>query len=232
MTSEEKPVIARMTALIDRWEAAHDRRAIFVGCYRLMTGNMLDALDAGRFQDDVWVSNLLHRFAEYYFDALACYDQHHRDTPVVWQLAFEATRDDDVTTMQHLLLGVNAHINFDLVFTLVDMLAPEWAELTEDQRAQRHADHTLVNRIIGETVDAVQDQVIDRHSPWFDLVDKLLGPVDEWLTSQLISRWREEVWDNAVRYLELATPKEREILRREVEQQAMQLGSDILRIKS
>jgi hypothetical protein len=193
---------------------------------------MLDAIDAGRFQDDVWVANLLQRFADYYFDALTCYDRRHPDTPAVWQLAFDATRDEDVTTLQHLLLGVNAHINFDLVFTLVDQLAPEWADLPADRRKRRRADHELVNRIIGETVDAVQDHVIDRHSPWFDFVDKLLGPVDEWLTSRLIGHWREEVWENAVCYLESTTPEEREALRQRIEQQAMRLGNDMLRIKS
>jgi hypothetical protein len=232
MTSEERPVLTRMTTLVEHWEAAHDRRAIFLGCYRLMTANMLNAVDAGRFQDALWVSSLLHRFADYYFDALTCYDQNRLDTPAVWQLAFDATRDEDVTTLQHLLLGVNAHINFDLVFTLVDLLSPEWTALTDERRAQRHADHTLVNRIIGETVDAVQDQVIDRHSPWYDFVDKLLGPVDEWLTSRLISRWREEVWENAVCYLEAATPEERVALRQRIEEQAMQLGIDMLKIRS
>jgi hypothetical protein len=230
--SEEQPVLTRMTTLVDHWEAARDRRAIFLGCYRLMTSNMLDAIDANRFQDAVWVSSLLHHFANYYFDALEQFEQSRPDTPAVWQLAFDATRDDDVTTLQHLLLGVNAHINFDLVFTLVDLLAPEWAELADERRAQRHADHTLVNRIIGETVDAVQDQVIDRHSPWYDWVDKLLGPIDEWLTSRLISRWREEVWHNAVRYLEAAAPEERAALQRQVEQQAMRLGRDMLKIRS
>jgi hypothetical protein len=232
MTSDEKPVLTRMTTLVDQWEAAHDRRAIFLGCYRLMTQNMLDAIDTGRFQDDVWVSNLLHRFTDYYFAALDQFDQHSPDTPVVWQLAFDATRDEDVTTLQHLLLGVNAHINFDLVFTLVDLLAPEWTDLTDERCTQRHADHALVNRIIGETIDAVQDQVIDRHSPWYDFVDKLLGPVDEWLTSRLISHWREEVWNNAVRYLESVTPEERVALRQRIEQQAVQLGTDMLRIRS
>jgi|WetSurMetagenome_2_1015567.scaffolds.fasta_scaffold21290_2 hypothetical protein len=232
MITEEEPVIARMTTLVDRWEAERDRRAIFLGCYRLMTRNMLDAIGASRFQDDAWVSSLLHRFTDYYFAALDRFDQNSLDTPVVWQLAFDATRDEEVTTLQHLLLGVNAHINFDLVFTLVDLLAPEWTELTAERRAQRHADHTLVNRIIGETVDAVQDQVIDRHSPWYDFVDKLLGPVDEWLTSRLISRWREEVWDNAVRYLELATPEEQAVLRQHIEQQAVRLGTNMLKIRS
>ncbi|CAG0926407.1 N-substituted formamide deformylase [Thermoflexales bacterium] len=64
--------------------------------------------------------------------------------------------------------------------TLVDQLTPEWVELTTEQRERRSADHTLVNCIIGETVD-VQDHVIDRHLPWFDFVDKILGPIDEWL---------------------------------------------------
>jgi hypothetical protein len=232
MTAEERPVLIRMTTLVDQWEDAHDRRAIFLGCYRLMTSNMLDAIDAGRFQDAVWVSSLLHRFADYYFDALKLYDQQRPDTPAVWRLAFDATRDEDVMTLQHLLLGVNAHINFDLVFTLVDLLAPEWAALTDERRAQRHADHTLVNRIIGETVDAVQDQVIDRHSQWYDFVDKVLGPVDEWLTSRLISRWREEVWENAVCYLEAPIPEEREALRQRIEEQALRLGSDMLKIRS
>jgi hypothetical protein len=232
MTAQERTVLIRMTTLVDQWEAAHDRRAIFLGCYRLMTANMLDAIEAGRFHDAVWVSSLLHRFADYYFDALKLYDQQRPDTPAVWRLAFDATRDEDVMTLQHLLLGVNAHINFDLVFTLVDLLAPEWTGLTDERRAQRHTDHTLVNRIIGETVDAVQDQVIDRHSPWYDFVDKLLGPVDEWLTSRLISQWREEVWENAVRYLAAATPEERETLRQRIEQQALRLGSDMLKIRS
>jgi hypothetical protein len=232
MMLTEQPVLARMSALVDHWEAAHDRRAIFLGCYRLMTLNMLDAIAAGRFQDDAWVSRLLHGFAAYYFAALDRSDRNSPDTPAVWRLAFDATRDADVTTLQHLLLGVNAHINFDLVFALCDQLAPEWAGLSAGQRARRHADHELVNRIIGESVDAVQDQVIDRHSPWFDFVDKLLGPVDEWLTSRLISHWREEVWSQAVRYLELPTPEEREVLRQRIEQQALQLGNDLLKIRS
>jgi hypothetical protein len=220
-----------MTVLVDQWEAAHDRRAIFLGCYRLMTRNMLDAIEEGRFQDAAWVSRLLHRFAAYYFAALDRFEQDEASTPPVWKLAFDATRDDDVTTFQHLLLGVNAHINFDLVLSLYDLLQPEWAELTPEQREQRYVDHTLVNRIIGETVDVVQDKVVEKFSPWTDWLDKLLGPVDEWLTSRLIGHWREEVWNNAVRYLELTTPEEREGLRQHIEQRALQLGNDMLKIK-
>ena len=231
MMAEQESAFTRMTELVDQWEAVQDRRAIFLGCYRLMTRNMLNAIEAGRFHDGMWVSHLLERFAEYYFAALDRYEQDGLTSPV-WELAFNATRDQNVTTLQHLLLGVNAHINHDLVFSLYDLLQPEWAEATPDQRAARHADHEMVNRIIGETTDAVQDQVVERFSPWTDFLDKMLGPVDEWLTSHLISQWREEVWENAVRYLESATPEEREALRQHIEQQTVRFGTDMLRIRS
>lgn len=226
--SEERPIVQRMTTLVDQWEATHDRRAIFLGCYRLMTRNMLDAIDAGRFHDNEWVNRLLHRFAEYYFTALTRYDQADTDTPPVWKLAHDATRHEKVLTFQHLLLGVNAHINYDLVFSLVDLLAPEWADLTAAQREERHADHELVNHIIGETVDAVQDQVIDRHSPWFKVLDKLLGPTDEWLTSHLIAHWREDVWESAVRYLAVLDAHERATFHENIEFTAVRRGEDIL----
>jgi hypothetical protein len=115
-----------------------------------------------------------------------------------------------------------------LVFTLVELLAPEWDTLSAAEREQRHADHTLVNRIIGETIDRVQDQVIDRHSPWFNVIDKLLGPTDEWLTSRLIARWREDVWDNAVRYLALLDAHERAAFHENIEFTAVRRGEDIL----
>ncbi len=232
MMPEEQLVLARMTALVDQWEAAQDRRAIFLGCYRLMTRNMLDAIEADRFHDAAWVSDLLHCFSDYYFHALDLYEQASQATPQVWKLAHDATRDAEVTTLQHLLLGVNAHINFDLVFALYDQLAPEWDSLSAEQRAQRHADHEMVNRIIGETVDAVQDQVIDRHAPWFKVIDVLLGPTDEWLTSHLISHWREEVWEHTMHYLELTTLEERAALRQHIEQHAVLFGTEMLKLRS
>jgi hypothetical protein len=224
------PVLQRISALVAEWEQAHDRRSIFLGCYRLMTANMLVAIDEGRFHDGEWVSRLLHHFAQYYFNALELYDLHSGDTPQVWRLAHDATHQEKVMTLQHLMLGVNAHINYDLVFALHDLLAPEWAGLSADQRRQRFNDHTLVNKIIGETIDAVQDQVIDQHSPWYHLVDKLLGPTDEWLTSRLIAHWRNEVWTNAVQYVELRDRQARLAFQQKIEASAMRLGKDFLEL--
>jgi hypothetical protein len=218
----------RMHGLVRHWEARGDRRCIFLGCYALMTANMLAGIRQSRFHDGPWVDRLLHHFAAYYFDALELYEQNRPETPLVWKQTYDAARDDRIKTLQHLFLGINAHINYDLALTLVDVLAPEWPRLAGDDRRKRYDDHCLVNTIIGETVDTVQDQVIERHAPWLDIVDKGLGRLDEWLVSHLIARWRSDVWTNAMRLLEASQPERRDALRREIEQAALHRGQEIL----
>lgn len=228
MSTLDRTVLNNMHRHAQQWEAARDRRSVFLGCYALMTGNMLEALEAGRFADGDWVERLLRRFAEYYFDALALYEARQPQTPRVWQLAHNTALRDNVMTVQHLLIGVNAHINYDLVFAVAELLSPDWDSLTVEQRQQRRADYDLVNAIIGETIDRVQDQILEVRSPWLDIVDKLLGPVDEWLVSEIISRWRDEVWQNAIRCVETLAPDERAALREHIEAEALDLGQTIL----
>lgn len=228
MIIDHRPVVQRMSALVQHWETVSDRRAIFLGCYTLMTRNMLDAVEAGRFHDGAWVSRLLHRFADYYFDALEVYEQNPGASPHVWRLAHDAARRAEVLTVQHLMLGVNAHINFDLIFTLAELLEPEWDALPDDARDARHADYLHVNTIIGETIDSVQDTILEPRSPWLDVVDKLLGPVDEWLTSRLVTGWRGQVWADAIHLLTLRDKYSRHEFRREIEAAAVRRGYNIL----
>ncbi|MGD2078234.1 MAG: DUF5995 family protein, partial [Chloroflexota bacterium] len=110
----------RMDSLIDEWQRREDRRVDFLRCYRLMTGNMLLAIEKGEFHDGPWVRQLLDHFADYYFVALANYDDDRPETPPVWSAAHRAAIEPDTLILQNLLLGINAHINYDLVFTLYD----------------------------------------------------------------------------------------------------------------
>ncbi|MEJ2540921.1 MAG: DUF5995 family protein [Gemmatimonadota bacterium] len=199
--SPHATVTDRMRHQIRQWEDQGDRRAIFLSCYALMTDNMLAALHGGRFQDTAWVERLLHRFAGYYFDALDCYDCGEPPAPQVWRQVHEASRHRPLHVLQHLLLGMNAHINYDLVLTLDELLRPEWGSLDEADRRKRLADHRQVNAIIAETIDLVQDSVVERHDPALEIADLLLGPFDERILSLLVSRWREEVWEKAVELL-------------------------------
>jgi hypothetical protein len=193
-----------------------------------MTGNTLRALDEGQFHDPQWVSRLLHLFADYYFLALDAYEQNDARTPAVWRMAFDAAAQQQTQVLQDLLLGINAHINYDLVLTLVDMLEPEWAALSPDQRRQRYEDHSHVNTIIAATVDSVQDQVVTPDSRWLGVVDWVLGPLDEHMAARLIRGWREEVWQQAVQMLATADPDERADLRRLLADQSLERSQQIL----
>jgi hypothetical protein len=224
----EKPVLDRMKELIAAWEAAEDRRYIFLSCYAMMTENMLAAVQAGDFEDVDWVARLLDNFAGYYFRALTAYDENHSMPPVVWQIAFEATHQPRIHVLQNLVLGVNAHITFDLVFALSEILSPEWMSLSENQRRMRYRDHCHVNDIIARTIDQVQDQVIERFEPGFRVVDTLLGPLDEWITSLMISDWRDEVWERATRMAEASVEVDRQELEKRVEEISIRRARSIL----
>ena len=228
MNTDSRSTTDHMRRLIDTWRRTADRRAIFLDCYSRMTANMLLALEQGAFQDAAWVEELLHRFAGYYFDALTCYEQDGASAPLVWQIVHDTTRQTGVHALQHLLLGVNAHINYDLVLTLVDLLDHEWTSHSEAMRALRFADHCHVNRVIARTIDAVQDDVLEPCDPALDHVDRWLGRLDEWLIARLIARWRHEVWHNAAAILGAAAGAERAALRRQVETTTLQRARAIL----
>ena len=55
-------------------------------------------------------------------------------------------------------------------------------------------DHEVVNEIIANTIDAVQDSIINPSSWSMAAIDGADGRLDEWLLSKLISSWRNEVW--------------------------------------
>ena len=213
--------VDRMQDRIDRWDRSGDCARSSANCYALMTQNMLDAVDAGEFADAAWVLHLLHHFAGYYFDALDMYEADEEHTPAVWRCAHDAARRSNPPTLGLLLLGVNAHINYDLALAVADLLEPEWPSLSDEGRRARYEDYCRVNDTIGRTIDSVQDSIIEKREPIMALVDTLLGPVDEWLVSRGITEWREEVWWHAVQRVETTGAAQREVLRQEIEASAM-----------
>lgn len=215
---------SQMQTRAQQWEEASDGKAVFLRCYLMMTENVLTAVDQQEFNDPAWVNDLLKHFADFYFEALQAYEDDPESAPAVWRLAHDAADDPKSTAMQNMLLGVNAHINYDLVLTLVDMLQSEWVNHSEPQRNGRYTDHCHINEIIGRTINDVQDQVLEPAMPIMDIVDKLLGPMDEKVIVRLIAHWREQVWQNATRLLEMQDQEEQKQFIRQIEQEALQTG--------
>ncbi len=218
--SNKFEVLDRMDLLIGVWKPSNDARQIFLSCYRLMTGNMLNALDKGAFHDPEWISTLLHNFADYYFDALACYDC-GKPVSKVWQEVHQYTAEKELRHVQYLLMGVNAHINYDLVLTLYDMLHEDWHQLSDQHQRLRYEDHCKVNEIIAASIDTVQDELLSPSDPIMGWIDKAFGKMDEYLLSKLITSWRKEVWDQACSMIVLSEENQREVLRLAIEKNVL-----------
>lgn len=217
LSIDHEQVSARMAALIARWEQEGDRRAVFLGCYALMTQDMMAALQAGEFADPEWVGSLLDHFAGYYFAAL---DADAMDPPAPsppWRYAFDAAARPGTMVLQNLFLGINAHINYDLVLATADLLAPEWPDLSPEQREMRRADFTRVNHVIAQTVDKVERGVVERYDPLLKIVDALFEPLEDWVAVRLIGHWRDLVWRDATRLVEMPPGPEREAYRQNIE---------------
>jgi len=214
----------RLAALATEWSAAHDLRAVFADCYRVMTERMSDGVAAGTFEDGVWVARLRDRFAEYYFDALDGYAAADRDVvcPEVWRIALDACARPGCHPVEALLLGINAHINHDLALALVDVL-DDWDRLDEAVRESRHRDHEQVNDIIRATTDEVQLDVVSTWSPAAARIDRLLGPVDEWVFGEVVARWRGRVWTDAMSLLAVPVA-ERDSAARVIDGRALRLA--------
>lgn len=221
------PVLDRMHGLLERWSAEGDRRDVFLRCYALMTANMHAAIGRGDFADGPWVAGLLARFADYYFEALRSWEVDPDSAPRVWQSAHASTRDADAVVLQQLLLGVNAHINYDLVLTVHDVLADEWNVMTTARRERCFDDYCRVNAVIAATIDAVQDDVLAPAIAFSVILDRLMGRLDEYMISRLVSSWRDHTWDDAVRLLDEPDAGQRRTIVARVEERALRLAARI-----
>src|SRR6187549_599282 len=106
-------IIERLTAITTWARQTNSRLGFFPALYRTVTIEVQRGIKEGRFQDPVRMERLDVIFARRYLDA---FDAHQRGEPVTrsWRLAFDATGRWRPIILQHLLLGMNAHINLDL----------------------------------------------------------------------------------------------------------------------
>ena len=116
---------------------------------------------------------------------------------------------------------------FDISARLGEML-PDWMQLDKVQRNNRYQDHCHVNEIIYRTLDAVQDEVVARHSPWMRMVDLLFGRLDEKLLHHLIVRWREQVWTASLGLVDLHDGITPQAIQQQVEVEALRRAEAIV----
>ena len=184
-------VVERLQSLLDAMASEPPERVAarrpFLATYLRTTRAVADALRRGVFEDPEWVEEWDVAFAELYVDALTAH-QEGRVTPRPWRLAFEAS--PELHPLGHVLLGVNAHINYDQPQSLIRVIPPGDVEDPE-VLARRHRDHEAIDAVLNRRVAAEGREFGDQ-----SLLDRALTPVNRAATRRFLRESRRKVWHN------------------------------------
>jgi Family of unknown function (DUF5995) len=187
-------VLDRMDSILAPLAAAQDPMRYFLGTYRRTTAAVGEALADGRFEDPEWVEEWDVVFADLYLDALQAYQGDPATTPRPWRVAFGAA--PDLPPLLHVLLGMNAHINYDLPQALLAVISDEQFG---DRRVtdRRHRDHERIDGVLVSRV-AAEDVELEAVSGRLRLLDRVMTPVNRRASMRFLTEARRKVWHNTV----------------------------------
>src|SRR5262245_23553516 len=163
----------------------------FLGTYRRTTLAVGKAVDAGGFEDPEWVERWDVAFAELYLVALDAHLAGEKPSRP-WRLAFDAS--PDLPALRHVLLGINAHVNYDLPQALLAVMSDDdFGDAS--LMATRHRDHERIDSVLSHRV-AAEDAELAVHGR--TLTDRLLQPLNRLSSKRFLRESRTKVWHNTV----------------------------------
>lgn len=210
-------VVRVLDDIIDECIEDRSRLGYFAALYRRVTVGVRRRLEDGTYVDPDRMERLDVRFAQRYIDAYFEHRRGKRPTDA-WAYTFAAAEDERPIVLQHLLLGMNAHINLDLPIAsakILDYHDPEGFK----------ADFHAVNDLLAALIDEIQDEIATA-GLWMKVVDVLGGPVDEALCSLFLSRARSSAWQRAQTLHDLE-PKNRADVIRQYDRNTRQIARRI-----
>ena len=178
-------VVNQLDAVTASARQRRDRLGWFAAMYGQTTRTVRDRVAAGHFDDAERMGRFVERFAGRYLAPLAGWPA-GQPVPRSWRVAFQASASRDTIILQHLLLGMNAHINLDL-----SVVAAETCP--GDAIHSLHADFMRVNDVLGALMPGVR-ACIGRFSPLLDVIDRVGGADDDEVLNFSIRVARKEAW--------------------------------------
>ena len=187
-------LLGRMEALVAWLEADRDTGRFFLATYTRTTRAVGSALADGRFEDPAWVEEWDVVFADLYLDALEAYRRSPEQAPRPWRIAFAAA--PTLPPVAHVLLGMNAHINYDLPQALLTVVSPE--DFGDPQvMERRRRDHERIDGVLAERV-AAEDGELEQADGGRTLLDRVMTPLNRQASRRFLREARMKVWHNTV----------------------------------
>jgi Family of unknown function (DUF5995) len=204
----EPPIAAVVAGMQHRLDGLPERLAhlrVFLSTYQRTTKAVGDAVEAASFEDPGWVERWDVAFAELYLVALDAELDGGDNVSRPWRLAFAAP--PDLPPLRHVLLGINAHVNYDLPQALLAVISDD--DFTDHLvMGRRRRDHERIDRVLASRVAAEDDELTATGGA--SLLDRLLTPLNRLGSKRFLREARQKVWHNTLELQEarLAGPKE------------------------
>jgi hypothetical protein len=163
----------------------------FLDTYLRTTQAVAAAVRRGDFEDPAWVESWDVAFARLYLTALDRQMTGGGGVSRPWHLAFSAPKE--LPPLRHVLLGINAHVNYDLPQALLEVISDEDFD---DPRilARRRRDHERIDAVLSGRVSA-EDQHLESASR-VTALDRALRPVNRRASKRFLKEARLKVWQN------------------------------------
>ena len=182
-------VLNKLDEIILWCENAGSRQGYFAALYRRMTLAVLEEMLQNGFADNTRMEKLDVIFASRYIDAWSAY-QNKQSISKGWQAAFSSCENSGLTVIQHLILGVNTHINLDLSIAAADSCVG--ANILDLQ-----SDYEKINNIMASLVNETQEKLTKVWWP-LALISKITNDRDDAVINFSIVAARKAAWANAV----------------------------------
>lgn len=184
-------VIEKLDEIVEICKAEGLRAGYFAVLYRHVTKRIKVGIENGEFDDNPRMEKLDILFALRYIEAFEAY-RNGQPLRESWKNAFEAAVSSKYVVMQHLLLGINAHINLDLGIAASETVrgGAIW-DLKND--------FDSINLTLASLVDGVKAN-ISKISPLFGWLIHLAKGKDEMFLNFSIGVAREGAWKFAGEY--------------------------------
>lgn len=198
-------VIAQLDRIIAEARRESSRLGYFPALYRKVTIRVKQGIASGEFEDGPRMERLDVIFANRYIEAIDAHRGGARAS-ASWELSFEASRSWRPLVVQHLLLGMNAHINLDLGVAAAET-APG-AELPG-----LYDDFCKINVVLASLVDEVKAELgqVWRPLPW---LDRMSGSIEDVCVNFSMTKARDAAWSFAQELADMAREEQLDAIAR------------------
>ncbi|WP_298760188.1 DUF5995 family protein [uncultured Psychroserpens sp.] len=180
-------VLEELDMIINDSIQTNSRVGLFAYIYRRTTAEIASEIALGNFEDNQRLEVLDVAFANLYLDAYKAY-KNEQAISMSWAFAFDHG-DESLTILQHIMLGMNAHINLDLAIATASTMFNQDIKNIEN-------DFNKVNDILFQITNELQDR-LSRVSPLLFILDWLGKNKDEQIIDFSMRKARDQSWNSA-----------------------------------